>query len=314
MTAARRSGSAVTARGSVVAGVGHRPGSGRPGRGASRPVDRAESGQISTWSPSSAEPDPVLQPERGDERLRQLEPPGPVEDRELLADDVVLAGCRSAAIRRSVSVEVRPSRIATVRWTCSDTSGSWVTITIVVPSSSLTRRSSPKISCEVVVSSSPVGSSAKRTAGSLARRHGDRDPLLLAAGQPLGPVVEPLAEPDELEQQPAPARVRCRPAVEGHRQLDVLLGRQVRQEVPRGLLPDHPDDAPPVAGPLAPAHLAEVVAGDDRPPGRRRVEPAEDVQQRRLAAARRADDRDHLAVPTTRSRPCRATTSRSATL
>src|SRR6185437_9440005 len=63
------------------------------------------------------------------------------------------------------------------------------------------------------------------------------------------------------------------------------------------LLPDHPDDAAPVARPLAPAHLAEIVAGDDRPAGGRRIEPAEDVQERRLAAPGRPDDRDHLARP-----------------
>src|SRR4029079_5135727 len=61
------------------------------------------------------------------------------------------------------------------------------------------------------------------------------------------------------------------------------------------LLPDHPDDPAAVAGPLAAAHLTEVVAGDDGSPGRRGVEAAEDIQQGRLAAAGGPDDRDHLA-------------------
>src|ERR1044072_448503 len=44
------------------------------------------------------------------------------------------------ARRRSVSVLVRPSRMAIVRLTCSLTSASWVTTTIVTPSSWLTVR------------------------------------------------------------------------------------------------------------------------------------------------------------------------------
>src|SRR5205085_834288 len=122
----------------------------------------------------------------------------------------------------------------------------------------------------------------------------DRDALLLATGQAVGPMLAPLAEPDELEESGRPFG-SAGPAVERHRQLDVLLGRQIRQQVARGLLPDHPDDAAAIAGPFAAAHLAEVVAGDDGPSGGRRVEPAEDVEERRLAAPGCADDRDHLA-------------------
>ena len=72
-------------------------------------------------------------------------------------------------MRRTVSVAVRPSRIRTVRGTCSETTASWVTTTIVVPVSAFTRRRSAKISADVAVSSSPVGSSARMTAGAFAR-------------------------------------------------------------------------------------------------------------------------------------------------
>ncbi len=67
--------------------------------------------------------------------------------------------------RRRTSLLTRPSRIATVRLTWSLTSGSWVTTTIVTPSSRFTSRSRSKISWAVAVSSSPVGSSARSTAG-----------------------------------------------------------------------------------------------------------------------------------------------------
>src|SRR5258706_738471 len=109
-------------------------------------------------------------------------------------------------------------------------------------------------------------------------------------------MLRPGPEADQLEQMTCLLGASSS-AVQGHRQLDVLLGRQIRQEVSGGLLPDHPYDAAPVARPLTPAHLAEIVTGDDRPAGRRRIEAAEDIEQRRLAAPRGADDGDHLSGP-----------------
>ena len=158
--------------------------------------------------------------------------PARVEDRELLADDRCSPVVAGPGVRRTVSVDVRPSRIATVRWTCSDTSGSWVTITIVVPSSSLTRRRSPKISVEVVVSSSPVGSSAKRTSGSLASATAIGDPLLLAARECVRAGGRAARRGRRARGARAPARRALAPAVERHRQLDVLravrYGRRFR--------------------------------------------------------------------------------------
>ena len=113
------------------------------------------------------QPYPVLEPQGLDVGAGQLQPADAIEDGVLLGDDVMVAGLRDRR-RRSVSVLVRPSRIAIVRLTCSLTSGSWVTTTIVTPSSRFTVRISSKTSCAVAVSSSPVGSSAKSTSGSLA--------------------------------------------------------------------------------------------------------------------------------------------------
>ncbi len=77
--------------------------------------------------------------------------------------------CSSMCVRRTTSVAVRPSRIATVRWTCEATAWSCVTTTTVAPRSRLAARSASKTSSPVAESSSPVGSSAKITSGLLAR-------------------------------------------------------------------------------------------------------------------------------------------------
>ena len=75
----------------------------------------------------------------------------------------------STCVLRSVSVEVRPSRMRTVRSTCSDTAGSWVTISVVTPRSLFTVSIAASTSALVASSSSPVGSSASSTRGPLAR-------------------------------------------------------------------------------------------------------------------------------------------------
>ena len=95
-----------------------------------------------------------------------------------------------SSVRRSVSVEVRPSRIATVRWTCSDTTGSWVTVTIVVPSCSLIRRRSANTSSDVAAVELAGRLVGEDDLGLVGEGHGDRDALLLAARQPLRPVLQ----------------------------------------------------------------------------------------------------------------------------
>ena len=51
------------------------------------------------------------------------------------------------------------------------------------------------------------------------------------------------------------ARAPLLPAVEDHRHLHVLGGRQVRQQVATGLLPDEPDHPAPEARPLGVAQI-----------------------------------------------------------
>ena len=80
----------------------------------------------------------------------------------------------------------------------------------------------------------------------------------------------------------APGAAVGRHAVEDHRQRDVLERGQVRQQVARRLLPDEADD-------LAQVGVCSRDPSSDRswpatgPPGRRRVQPAEDVEERALA-------------------------------
>ena len=73
----------------------------------------------------------------------------------------------------------------------------------------------------------PVGSSARISAGSVDQRAGDRHPLLLAAGQLAGPVLDPVGEPDPVERRQRRARAARprRPRRSIERQLDVAPGR-----------------------------------------------------------------------------------------
>src|SRR5712691_758628 len=68
----------------------------------------------------------------------------------------------------AVSPRIFPSRISKMRWAIWDTRASCVTTTIVFRSSWFRRRKRSRISWPVFVSSSPVGSSARRSGGSFA--------------------------------------------------------------------------------------------------------------------------------------------------
>ena len=77
------------------------------------------------------------------------------------------------------------------------------------------------------------------------------------------------------------------------RDLDVVARRQRRQQIV--LLENEPDGRLAQLGALGVGHAQQIAAGDvDAARGRRR-QPAQDVKQRRLAGARRPDDRDELA-------------------
>src|SRR5260370_11179951 len=100
--------------------------------------------------------------------------------------------------------------------------------------------------------------------------------------------------PDALERRfgALPALRRLHPAV-GERQLHVLEHREIADQVEA--LEDEPDLAVADAGALGRRQLRDRPVVQDVLSLRRRVEEAENRQQRRFAAARRPGDRDVLA-------------------
>src|SRR6266508_57627 len=126
------------------------------------------------------------------------------------------------------------------------------------------------------------------------QRAGDRHPLLLAAGELRGPVLQAVAEPDRLERgdRPPAALGAAEPAVD-QRQADVADGRGPRQELEA--LEDEPDHLV--------AHQRQLVVGEagHGPPlepqraAGRPVQPAEQPEQGRLPRPARPHDRQRVA-------------------
>src|SRR3954451_2862491 len=117
----------------------------------------------------------------------------------------------------------------------------------------------------------------------------ERDALLHAAGELVRETVAGLAEPDELEQlthalAPIPLVLPTEPQAV----LDVLCGSHVREE--RVGLEDHPHVA------LVRRDARHVFPVDDDPSGVGSIEAGDDAERRRLAAARRAEQRQELAL------------------
>jgi hypothetical protein len=130
-----------------------------------------------------------------------------------------------------------------------------------------------------------VGSSASKIRLPVARR-GDRDPLLLPAGQLVREVLEALPEPHALQGRGGHrARVPV-PAGHVHPELDVLERGQRGEEVER--LEDEAQRVAAEAKQLAPRGPRDVWPATPRP--RRRVERADRVQRGLAAARGRSDD------------------------
>jgi hypothetical protein len=119
-----------------------------------------------------------------------------------------------------------------------------------------------------------------------AERAGDRDAHLLAARELARVVVLAVGEPDEGEALGRDLRAaRGRRSVKLHRQLDVLLDRVPRKQ--RRLLEDERE--------LLDRALRRHAVDDDLAAGDG-IEPGDELQDRRLAAAARADQRDEVAA------------------
>src|SRR5699024_7866745 len=122
---------------------------------------------------------------------------------------------------------------------------------------------------------------------------GDRDPLLLTAGELTGPVPEPVPETDLL-QRPHGAVMAFAPGDTGVEQPggDVLCCRDRREEVE--LLEHEADRGGPDRRALRVGKSAQVLPLDQHRTRARVVESAEDRQQGALAGAGGAEDRELL--------------------
>ena len=126
-------------------------------------------------------------------------------------------------------------------------------------------------------------------------RAGDGDALALAARQFFWQVRHPVAELDQRQQLGgAFVHLRARPASQVEREPDVLKTRQGRQEIEE--LKNEPDLVAPDPRELVVREAGQRLAVDAHLARGRTVEAAHKIEQRRLARARGADDRHHLAA------------------
>ena len=221
------------------------------------------------------------------------------------------AGARDSGV---CAWTILPSWIRIVRGVRAATSASWVTIKTVMPVWLISDIRSMICGDVVAVERAGrlVGEDHPRLADQRAR---DRDALLLTARHLGRRVIGPVGEPDALEVlhrllvAPAP-----RDALVVERQRDVLHRGLERQQVER--LEHEAEEAVAIVRRLALAEILDQRVAEPVLAGVVVVEDAEDVEQRRLAGARRAHDRDHLAfgdleidvaqdVQASACRPCR---------
>src|SRR3989441_2105111 len=126
-------------------------------------------------------------------------------------------------------------------------------------------------------------------------RERDGDALLLAAAQLLGQLLPFRFEADETKQRLRTRLTRrFRDARHHHRQLEVLDRGDARNQIEE--LKHEPDAVQPMLLESALVHDAQVLSLDQNLPRRRPIDAAEQIEQRRLAAAARAHDGDGLAL------------------
>jgi hypothetical protein len=127
------------------------------------------------------------------------------------------------------------------------------------------------------------------------QRAGDRHALLLAAGELTGAMMRSVPHAQTVEQRyRALAPEACSlPGIDG-RHLDIAGSGQIRQQlIP---LKNKPEMLSAQSRQRIAVKCARIIARNLVRAVGRLVEQAEDVHQRRLARARRADDRNHLSA------------------
>ena len=125
------------------------------------------------------------------------------------------------------------------------------------------------------------------------QRPRNRDALLLAAGQLGRRVTHAIRQADCFERLPPEAANRRALGIQ-QRQFDVLERARPRQQMKR--LEDEADVGISEAGLLGLAQGRHVPPFEQVPAGRRDIEEAENIHERRLAGARRANDREEFAA------------------
>src|SRR5690606_35943155 len=123
---------------------------------------------------------------------------------------------------------------------------------------------------------------AEQDRRTLRDRARDRDALLLAARELRREMIEAVLEPDERER----LLWRNRIVRDLGDERDVLPRGEARHEVVE--LENEADVPAPIERELPLRRVREVLAAEQEPARRRAVEPAEDIEERRFAAARRA--------------------------
>ena len=178
----------------------------------------------------------------------------------------------------------------TRRRACAATCSSCVTITIVSPSSPSSSNSASTASV-LTESRLPVGSSHSSSARVAQQRAGDRDALLLAAGEARGQEVRAVRHARPARARRARARARPSRAARGRPRRASRSRARVRCASRLNVWKTKPIRSRPQRGALVVAQAADVDAVEQVGARGRAVQAAEDVQQRRLAGARRPDDR-----------------------
>src|SRR5579875_173402 len=131
--------------------------------------------------------------------------------------------------------------------------------------------------------------------GLLDQGTGDRDPLLLAAGQFRWQMARPVGQPDAVQRgRCPPAAFRGPDAQRDQRGLHVFRRGERGHQVER--LEDEPDGEGAEPGELGVAHPAEVAPVQPQLPGGGTVKAAQQVQQRRLTVPGAPPDGDPFAV------------------
>ena len=126
---------------------------------------------------------------------------------------------------------------------------------------------------------------------------GDRDALLLAAGESFWDMVEAVSESYEIEEVLGPLLAFLGGEVgEHHGEGDVFDGGQVGEEVAACLLPDEAYFAASVFFDFSSSHAKEVAVADADFACRGGVVSCEDVQQGSFSAAAGADDGDDFSA------------------